>query len=72
MQCMATAMAAGAGVSGTRAYVAAKHFSWITPRRLRTITVTLLSIGLLASATLVSGSSAQPKPAAAPTALRAH
>jgi hypothetical protein len=67
MQCMATAMTAGAGVSGTRAYIAAKHFSWITPRRLRVITATLLAAGLLASATLVSGSTAQP-PRAAPAA----
>jgi hypothetical protein len=60
MQCMATAMTAGAGVSGTRAYIVARHFSWLTPRRLRAITIVLVSIGLLASATLVSGSSAPP------------
>jgi hypothetical protein len=64
MQCMATAMTAGAGVSGTRAFIAAKHLSWMTPRRLRAITATLLCAGLLASATLVSGSSAPPHPAA--------
>lgn len=63
MQCMATAMTAGAGVSGTRAYIAAKHFSWVTPRRLRAITAALLAGGLLASATLVSGSTAQPQQA---------
>jgi hypothetical protein len=60
MQCMATAMTAGAGVSGTRAYIAAKHFSWVTPKRLRAITAALLVAGLVASATLVSGSTAQP------------
>ena len=49
MQCMATAMTAGAGVSGTRAYIAAKHFSWVTPRRMRAITATLLAAGLVAS-----------------------
>jgi hypothetical protein len=36
----------------------------MTPRRLRAITATLLCAGLLASATLVSGSSAPPHPAA--------
>ena len=56
MQCMATAMTVGAGVSGTRAYIAHKHFSWLTPRRLRVITVSLLGAGFIASATLVSGS----------------
>jgi hypothetical protein len=59
MQCMATAMTAGAGVSGTRAYIAAKHFSWMTPRRMRAVTATLLAAGLVASTTLVSGSTAQ-------------
>ncbi len=62
MQCMATAMTVGAGVSGTRAYIAHKHFSWLTPRRLRAITVSLLVAGLVASATLVGGS-APAKPA---------
>jgi hypothetical protein len=57
MQCMATAMTAGAGVSGTRAYIAARHFAWVTPRRMRAITATLLAIGLLASSVLVTGSS---------------
>ena len=60
MQCMATAMTAGAGVTGTRAYIAAKHFSWVTPRRMRAITATLLAAGLVASSTLVSGSSTPP------------
>ena len=54
---MATAMTAGAGVSGTRAYIAARHFAWATPRRMRAITIALLAIGLLASSVLVSGSS---------------
>ena len=64
MQCMATAMTAGAGVSGTRAYIAHKHHSWITPRRMRAITVSLMCAGLLASATLVSGSSTPTRPSA--------
>jgi hypothetical protein len=71
MQCMATAMTAGAGVSGTRAYIAHKHFAWVTPRRLRAITISLTSAGLLASATLVSGSTAPAHPAA-PAAHHAH
>jgi hypothetical protein len=70
MQCMATAMTAGAGVSGARAYIAAKHFAWVTPRRLRAITIAAVSAGLLASATLVSGSS-QPTARAAPAAHHA-
>ena len=60
MQCMATAMTVGAGVSGTRAYIAAKHLSWVTPRRMRAVTATLLAAGLVASSTLVSGSATRP------------
>jgi hypothetical protein len=64
MQCMATAMTAGASVSGTRAYIAHKHFSWVTPRGMRAITISLTCAGLLASATLVSGSTAPTHPTA--------
>jgi hypothetical protein len=69
MQCMAGAMTAGAAASGTRAFVAARHFSWMTPRRLRALTVALLAAALLASAGVVSGSTAKPhQPAAQPAA----
>jgi hypothetical protein len=53
---MATAMTAGATASGTRAFIAAKHFSWVTPSRLRAITITLIVAALAASSLLVSGS----------------
>ena len=66
MQCMATAMTAGAGVTGARAYLAHKHFAWMTPRRMRALTIALISAGLLASATLVGGSTKPPT--AAPVA----
>jgi hypothetical protein len=60
MQCMMAAMGAGASASGIRSFIAAKHFSWVTPRRLKAITVVLMVSALLASATLVSGSTAKP------------
>jgi hypothetical protein len=60
MQCMMTAMGATASATGIRSYVAAKHFSWVTPRRLRALTVVLLASALIASATLVTGSTAKP------------
>ncbi|HVS29232.1 MAG TPA: hypothetical protein VHE14_06745 [Solirubrobacteraceae bacterium] len=53
-------MSAGATASGTRAVIAARHFGWLTPRRLRALTIALLSAALLASATLVSGSTPAP------------
>jgi hypothetical protein len=49
------AMAAGAAASGTRAWLAAWKPAWLTPARLRRITVALLGAGLLASATLLGG-----------------
>lgn len=56
MQCMAGAMTAGAAASGTRAWLAARAPTWLTPRRLRTVTVTLLGAALLLSASLLPGS----------------
>lgn len=73
MQCMMGAMGIGAGATGTRAFIATRHFSWLTPRRLRAITATLLTGALLASATLVSGSTPHPTRAAqAPAPSAAH
>ncbi len=60
MQCMMTAMGATASASGIRSFIAAKHFAWVTPRRLKAITIVLLMAALLASGTLVSGSTAKP------------
>jgi hypothetical protein len=59
MQCMLNAMAASAGATGARSWLGTRRFSWLTPRRLRIVTIALISAALLASATLVSGSSAQ-------------
>jgi hypothetical protein len=55
MQCMASAMTAVGAASGMRAFVASRHFSWLTPRRLRALTIVLLTVALLVSAMLVSG-----------------
>jgi hypothetical protein len=73
MQCMASAMAAVGTASGTRAYVASRGFSWLTPARLRTLTIVLALAALSVSAILVSGSGQPPAhhspapPAAAPS-----
>jgi hypothetical protein len=56
MQCMATAMTAVGAASGTRAYLGSRRYGWLTPKRLRAITILLASAAVLASATLVSGS----------------
>jgi hypothetical protein len=49
-------MTAVGAASGTRAFLVSRHFSWVTPRRLRVVTIVLMAAALIASATLVSGS----------------
>lgn len=56
VQCMAGALTAGAAATGARAWIAAHAPRWMTPQRLRTVTVTLLGTALLLSASLLSGS----------------
>ena len=52
---MAGAMTAVGAASGTRAYLGTRSFAWLTPRRLRRVTIALVLAALLASATLLSG-----------------
>jgi hypothetical protein len=61
VQCMVGAMTAVGAASGVRAYVASRGFRWMTPKRLKALTVALAVAALAVSATLVSGSSATPK-----------
>ncbi|MCW2990415.1 MAG: hypothetical protein JWM73_1009 [Solirubrobacterales bacterium] len=56
MQCMAAAMTAGATATGTRSYIAAKQFAWVTPTRLKRITLALIAVALLSSSLIISGS----------------
>lgn len=56
MQCMAGAMTATAGAAGIRAWLATRAFAWLTPRRLKAITIALAAGALLAATVLVSGS----------------
>jgi hypothetical protein len=53
---MMGATTAAAGVTGTRAYLAAKGFDWMTPRRLRNVTVFLVAAGFVGSAVGFHGS----------------
>lgn len=56
MQCVAAAMGSTATATGTRSYLAARHFAWVTPQRLRRITVALLGSAAIASSLVASGS----------------
>ena len=53
-QCMAAAATSGAAVTGIRAWLGARGFSWLTPRRLKRVTAALIGTGLLAAALLAS------------------
>jgi hypothetical protein len=53
---MMAAMTSVAAASGTRSWLAHRRAEWLTPRRLRYITVGLFAIAVLVSGTL-SGSS---------------
>jgi hypothetical protein len=55
-QCMMGATTAAIGVSGIRAWLAAKGFSWMTPRRMRFTTISLIVAGLIGSAIGFPGS----------------
>ena len=56
-QCMAGAATAVGAASGVRAYLAARGYRWLTRGRLRAITIALVVAAVLASGTLLSGSS---------------
>jgi hypothetical protein len=56
MQCMLNAMAASAGATGVRSWLGTRRFSWLTPQRMKAVTIALIVAALVASATLVSGS----------------
>lgn len=59
MQCMAGASVAMGGAAGTRGWLATR--TWMTPAAMRRATIALLAGGVIASATLVSGSTPPPK-----------
>lgn len=60
IQCMMGAMTAGAGATGIRAWLAARGFAWLTPRRLRAVTAVLLGAALVLAAVGLGGSGAPP------------
>jgi hypothetical protein len=53
-QCMATAATAAGAVSGLRSWLGVQSFAWLTPTRLKGITVVMVGLAVLVSAT-VSG-----------------
>lgn len=56
MQCAATAAAAVGTASGTRAWVRSHAGSWLTPGRMRMITIALLAVAVVAAGAGLGGS----------------
>jgi hypothetical protein len=55
MQCAATATAAVGAAAGLRAWLGAKASAWLTPRRMRVTTVSLLTLAVLGSGLALGG-----------------
>ena len=53
---MMGAMTAGAAATGTRSWLATRHWSWLTPERMKRVTIALLILALVAASTILSGS----------------
>lgn len=49
-------MAAMAGASGTRSWLQSHHLGWLTPGRLRALTIALFIVAFVISSVTLSGS----------------
>jgi hypothetical protein len=54
-QCVMGAATAAAGATGIRAWLAARSFGWLTPLRLRVVTIFLITAALVAASVGLSG-----------------
>jgi hypothetical protein len=54
-QCMMGAATAAAGATGMRAWLAARGFAWMTPARMRAVTIALIAIALVAASVGLAG-----------------
>jgi hypothetical protein len=68
MQCMASAMTAGAAATGARAYLAARRPSWLSPLMLKRLTACLLAASVLGAGLTASHQSADAGGPPAPVA----
>jgi hypothetical protein len=52
---MIGATTAAAGATGIRAWLATQSYAWLTPRRMRFATVSLIGAGLIGASVGISG-----------------
>jgi hypothetical protein len=65
-------MAAASAASGFRTWLQTHHFGWLTPSRMRRLTIGAMCAAGLVSTIGVSGSGSSPPTAAAHTSRAAH
>ena len=71
--CAGCAITAATAASGFRSWLAAHHFGWLTPRRLRVLTIAAMIAATLVSTVGFSGSSnPAPAPGSGAHLARAH
>ena len=64
-------MAAAAGATGFRTWLQNHHFGWLTPKRMRALTLAAMCAAGLVSTVGISGSTPSPAHAPAPVATHA-
>jgi hypothetical protein len=70
--CAGCALTAATAASGFRAWLANHHFGWLTPRRLRALTLAAMCAATIVSTVGFSGSSHPAAAKLAPSPLRAQ
>ena len=58
--CAACVMAATAGASGVRAWLQTQHLTWLTPKRMKAVTIGLVVAAFAISSVGISGSTPPP------------
>ena len=54
--CMGCAMAAASGATGVRSWLQTRHMTWLTPRRMKAVTIALMTAAFAVSTFGLSGS----------------
>ncbi len=65
-------MCAASAATGFRTWLQTHHFGWLTPRRMRALTIAAMCAAGLVSTVGFSGSTVAPANAGTPTAAVAH
>jgi len=70
--CVGCAMAAASAATGTRTWLQTHNFGWLTPVRLRALTIAVMSVAAIVSTIGFSGSTPPSQAAHASGAAPAH